>query len=106
MTRNGTFYSRSYKAWKLQTTRLLATWWKGKPPLTGVAIAVTLHGKHARRGDADNLLKSVLDALVGAGVLLRDNLNGVPKASLELRYDPKLPPRWVLQINSITTSDA
>jgi Holliday junction resolvase RusA-like endonuclease len=54
-----------------------------------VAVHILLTGKHNRAGDADNTSGSILDALVQAGILQKDNLTIVVELSVILVHDAK-----------------
>ena len=88
VTRYATFMPRNYQNWRnhAETEFLEQVEKYGlKPflPVQRAGIDVQLIGKHHMNGDADNILGSYLDALVAVGILRNDNLNCVPKISLE-----------------------
>jgi Holliday junction resolvase RusA-like endonuclease len=59
--------------------------------LSGIRLNVLLKGKHSRRGDADNIVGAIMDALVQGEILANDNLVAVTALSVELQHSP-LPP--------------
>lgn len=61
--------------------------------LSDVSIEVILFGKHQRRGDADNVIGSILDVLVDSKVLKDDNLKCCFALSIRLQYSDE--PPWV-----------
>ena len=76
----------NYRQWREGAQVQLLSQPRPDTPLEGVAITITLTGKHSRRGDSDNISGSILDALVSAGILREDNLKCVPSLSLTLTY--------------------
>ena len=66
-----------YKNWMKDAEAHLSEWWVG-PPLERVA-SIELHFYGHARGDLDNLMGSVLDAMNGI-VLKDDNVNVLPEA--------------------------
>ena len=91
----GTFYTQtSYRLWKEEAIAHLR---QQQPPLklSGVRLDVVLEGKHSRRGDADNIIGSLMDALVQAGILANDNLVCVTGISLELNYNQDNPKTYI-----------
>lgn len=84
VTKNGTFLPARYRAWRLRAegeftvqAQQMAT------PIKRANIEIVLGG--AGRGDIDNIAGAILDALVGAKVLLDDRLSCVP--SLQIRHE-------------------
>jgi Holliday junction resolvase RusA-like endonuclease len=55
-------------------------------PLRGVAIAISLRGKHHRGSDIDNIAGSLLDALVQSKILKNDNMSAVTELSIRLEH--------------------
>ena len=69
-----------YKNWLKDAKTLLEEWWIW-PPLEHVHLMeVEFHG--AARGDLDNRLGSVLDAMVQANVITDDNVNVIPNVRM------------------------
>ena len=69
-----------YKNWLKDAKTLLEEWWIW-PPLDHVHLMeVEFHG--AARGDLDNRLGSVLDAMVQANVITDDNVNVIPNVRM------------------------
>lgn len=66
-----------YKNWIKDAEAHLSEWWVG-PPLERVA-SIDLHFYGHARGDLDNLMGSILDAMNGI-VLKDDNVNVLPEA--------------------------
>lgn len=86
VTRNGSYMPSRYRCWKtLAISRLKSQYWGD--PMENVSVSITLSGKHPRRGDADNISGSILDALVQAGILRNDNLLCVPALCLRLDWN-------------------
>lgn len=86
-----------YRKWKAQAIRQLKR--QGAPPrMSGVRLDVLLKGKHSRRGDADNIIGSIMDALVQAQILANDNLSTVSGLSIELEYNGD-PPTALITIS-------
>jgi Holliday junction resolvase RusA-like endonuclease len=82
-----------YAAWKSNAVCELKTAWavKCQPELAMPAtkighLEIALQGK--LRGDFDNIIGSLCDALVQAGVIYDDSLKHISKGSWD--YDPKL----------------
>ena len=66
-----------YKQWLKDARTMLEEWWV-EPPLQHVSLMdVDFYG--AARGDLDNRLGSVLDAMVQAKVVVDDNVNVIPR---------------------------
>lgn len=66
-----------YKEWLTTARTLLEEWWI-HPPLSHVSLMdVEFYGP--ARGDLDNRLGSVLDAMVQAKVVTDDNVNVIPR---------------------------
>lgn len=97
VTRNGIFMPPKYREWKKNAIARLINQ-TNEHSLTNIKVNVILIGKHNRRGDADNIIGSILDALVQSEILADDNLCCVTGISLELRYDKKKDPYTVIQI--------
>ena len=76
----------NYRDWKEDAQAQLLSQPRPDTPLEGVAITITLSGKHSRRSDSDNVGGAILDALVTAGIIRDDNLKCVPELSLSLTY--------------------
>ncbi|RMH74129.1 MAG: RusA family crossover junction endodeoxyribonuclease [Cyanobacteria bacterium J007] len=81
VTANGTYLPKPYRQWRLRAEgEILMQLQQMHPqpqlPIQQAAVQVVLHGKH--RGDGDNLAGSILDSLVGAGVLPSDSLKHLP----------------------------
>lgn len=102
ITRNGSYMPQRYRCWKTLAASRLKSQYQGGP-IAGAAVSITLTGKHPRRGDADNIGGSILDALVQAGILRNDNLMCVPALSVRLDYGSQTP---IVQIEIVPKSDA
>ncbi len=100
VTINGTFMPRRYRDWKSAAILSFRSQYQGqnKAITRTKLVTVLLVGKHNRRGDADNIAGAILDALVQADIIANDNLLVVPKLSIELIYDKKLPPMCTIEI--------
>ncbi|MEB3829189.1 RusA family crossover junction endodeoxyribonuclease [Phormidium sp. CCY1219] len=77
VTLNGTYLPKRYREWRLRAEgEILMQLQQIHPtpalPIERAALRILLCGKH--RGDGDNAIGSVCDALVGAGVLQTDSL--------------------------------
>ena len=96
VTANGTFMPRAYSQWKRSaiTDFLLQT---NERNLSGVSINVKLTGKHSRRGDADNVIGSILDALKQAQIIQDDNLTHIPSIACALDHS-KDEPKAIIEI--------
>jgi Holliday junction resolvase RusA-like endonuclease len=92
VTANGTYMPPKYRQWKEGAILTFRSQYNLEPLIMVKSVSIELHGKHSRRGDADNISGSVLDALVQAGVIGNDNLMVVPRLSIALNYDPKVLP--------------
>lgn len=75
-----------YRDWKAQAIAQLQCQ-SGPAKMSGVHLDVLLKGKHSRRGDADNIIGSIMDALVQAQILANDNLATVSALSIALQYN-------------------
>ena len=72
-----------YKNWLKDAKTLLEEWWIW-PPLERVDLMeVEFYG--AARGDLDNRLGSVLDAMVQAKVITDDNVNVIPNVRMSFK---------------------
>ncbi len=58
----------------------IAALWQGKPPIDRAAVRCTFYTRH-ERADADNMLTTILDALVKCRVLVNDNIKHAPLGS-------------------------
>lgn len=92
-TRSGHHYtSPVYREWKDRAISELAFQYDGDPISIPVLIDVVLIGKHRRSGDTDNVIGSLMDAMVQSGILQDDNMVKVPAISVSLSHskvDPK-----------------
>lgn len=84
VTANGTFFPKRYREWRLRAQgEILMQLQQMDPlpqlPIERAALRIVLRGKH--RGDGDNSIGSVCDALVSAGVLPSDSLKHIPFGS-------------------------
>jgi Holliday junction resolvase RusA-like endonuclease len=52
-------------------------------------------GKHSRRGDLDNILGSILDALVQSGILPNDNAKVIVSKSIQLFHSKDDPVAYI-----------
>lgn len=99
VTRNGTFMPASYRKWKNEAVNALSE--SQFKNLENVTIEVILIGKHCRRGDADNIIGSILDALVQSGIIRNDNLACISEISIKLKYNARIDPYTVIKITPI-----
>jgi Holliday junction resolvase RusA-like endonuclease len=84
VTANGTFLPKRYREWRLRAEgELIMQVHQMHPqpqlPIERAALRIILRGKH--RGDGDNAIGSVCDALVGAGIFSADSLKQIPFGS-------------------------
>ncbi|MCT7977240.1 RusA family crossover junction endodeoxyribonuclease [Laspinema olomoucense] len=84
VTANGTFLPKRYREWRLRAEgEILMQVHQMNPlpqlPIERAAVRIILRGKH--RGDGDNAIGSVCDALVGAGIFSSDSLKQIPFGS-------------------------
>ena len=84
VTKNGTFFPKRYREWRLkaQGEIIMQIQQMNPPPklpMQAAALRILLFGNH--RGDGDNAIGSVCDALVSAGVLPSDSLKYLPYGS-------------------------
>ena len=83
---NRAYLPPHYADWKERARDSLRFQHYGQAIAVPVALDVVLIGKHSRKCDGDNVLGSIADALVQAGVLLDDNLLKIPAKSIRLFY--------------------
>lgn len=69
-----------YRDWLRDARMHLMEWWTDEP-LEHVSM-LDVHFYGAARGDLDNRLGSVLDAMVAAGVVWDDNVNVIPRVRM------------------------
>ncbi|NER39778.1 MAG: RusA family crossover junction endodeoxyribonuclease [Oscillatoria sp. SIO1A7] len=84
VTAHGTFLPKRYRQWRLRAEgEIIMQLQKMNPspelPIQQAEVRILLRGNH--RGDGDNLAGSVLDSLVGAGVVPSDSLKHLPRGS-------------------------
>ncbi len=84
VTSNGTFLPKRYREWRLRAEgEIIMQVNQMNPlpqlPIERAAVRIILRGKH--RGDGDNAIGSVCDALVGAGIFSSDSLKQIPFGS-------------------------
>ncbi len=84
VTSNGTFLPKRYREWRLRAEgEIIMQVHQMSPlpqlPIERAALRIILRGKH--RGDGDNAIGSVCDALVGAGIFSDDSLKQIPFGS-------------------------
>lgn len=84
VTNNGTFFPKRYREWRLKAQGEIIMQVQQmtpppKLPIQEAALRILLCGNH--RGDGDNAIGSVCDALVSAGVLPSDSLKYLPYGS-------------------------
>jgi len=84
VTKNGTFFPKRYREWRLRAQGEIIMQIQQMNPLPKLpfqeaALRILLCGNH--RGDGDNAIGSVCDALVSAGVLPSDSLKYLPYGS-------------------------
>jgi Holliday junction resolvase RusA-like endonuclease len=84
VTKNGTFFAKRYREWRLKAQgEIIMQVQQMNPspklPIQSAALRILLYGNH--RGDGDNSIGSVCDALVAAGVLPADSLKYLPYGS-------------------------
>jgi Holliday junction resolvase RusA-like endonuclease len=75
---------KRYRDWKTDAIAYLKTQYQPETPLSRVTIDVALFGSH--RGDLDNIVGSILDALVQADILQDDRLSVV--TAIAIRHYP------------------
>lgn len=85
------YLPENYRDWKSEAIITLAAQHIGEPLGGPVAIAVILIGKHSQKGDGDNVLGSILDAMVQAEILTDDNLKRLPSVRLDLIHSKDAP---------------
>lgn len=84
VTSNGTYLPKRYREWRLRAEgEILMQVHQMNPlpqlPIERAAVRIILRGKH--RGDGDNAIGSVCDALVSAGIFSSDSLKHIPFGS-------------------------
>ncbi|WP_254563741.1 RusA family crossover junction endodeoxyribonuclease [Oscillatoria sp. HE19RPO] len=84
VTANGTYLPKRYREWRLRAEgEIIMQVHQMNPlpqlPLERAAVRIILRGKH--RGDGDNAIGSVCDALVSAGIFSSDSLKQIPFGS-------------------------
>ncbi|AFY85227.1 RusA family crossover junction endodeoxyribonuclease [Oscillatoria acuminata] len=84
VTSNGTFLPKRYREWRLRAEgEIIMQVNQMNPlpqlPIERASVRIILRGKH--RGDGDNAIGSVCDALVGAGIFSADSLKQIPFGS-------------------------
>jgi Holliday junction resolvase RusA-like endonuclease len=84
VTSNGTFLPKRYREWRLRAEgEIIMQVNQMNPlpqlPIERASVRIILRGKH--RGDGDNAIGSVCDALVGAGIFSSDSLKQIPFGS-------------------------
>ena len=89
VTAKRTFMPKNYADWKENAIAAFRLQHIGSAIAVPVSLEVVLIGKHLRKGDGDNTIGSICDALVQAGVLEDDNLLKVPSESLTLFHSKK-----------------
>lgn len=90
----------NYRQWRNDAECQLLTQSRPPHPLSNVSITILLIGKHNRRGDADNISGSILDALVATNILADDNLKSVPELILKLNYS-KIDPIAIIHLATL-----
>lgn len=98
-TANGTYHPHRYTDWKKSAIADISSQYDGQP-LEKASVSIQLTGKHSRRGDADNVAGSILDALVQARVLVDDNMKRVPSLAFSLEWDKKSEPMATVVLSS------
>ncbi len=81
----------NYRDWKNEAIILLSAQHQGEAIADPVSISVILTGKHSQKGDADNVIGSILDAMAQAGIIADDNMKRVVSISLKLIHDKESP---------------
>ncbi|MBO0349782.1 RusA family crossover junction endodeoxyribonuclease [Phormidium pseudopriestleyi FRX01] len=84
VTANGTYLPKRYREWRLRAEgEIIMQVHQMNPlpqlPIERAAVRIILRGKH--RGDGDNAIGSVCDALVSAGIFTADSLKQIPFGS-------------------------
>jgi hypothetical protein len=102
VTSNGTYLPKRYREWRLRAEgEILMQVHQMNPlpqlPIERAAVRIILRGKH--RGDGDNAIGSVCDALVSAGIFTADSLKHIPFGSW--RHIPDGETGVKIQIESI-----
>ncbi len=93
------YLPEDYREWKSNAIDALADQHSGVAFDVPVAIAVILAGKHSRQGDGDNVMGSILDAMVQAEILTDDNLKRLPSVRLDLIHS-KEPPSAMIRVST------
>lgn len=94
VTRNGTFLPIAYSQWKSAAIVQLQRQAGDRALLlTEAEIGVSLSGKHSRRGDLDNTIGAILDALVQAKILKDDSMMHLTGASIRLFWNKNQAPK-------------
>lgn len=95
VTARGTFMPKEYRVKQAEMVRQLKEQWDG-PPLEGpLRLEIDLRGEG--RGDADNILGSLMDA--GAGILWTDDrISIIPEVSVTWEKASKSESQWLIRI--------
>lgn len=102
LTRSGHAYmAQSYREAQAEMRRQVAAQWSGEPLDGPLAVHIEMHGEG--RGDADNLMGFVLDAVGPSkkdkGVLwIDDRVSVITYLSSEWHKAPKADSKWVIKI--------
>lgn len=94
-TANGTYHPHRYNSWKKGAIADLCSQYRGDP-IDRAVVNVWLHGKHSRRGDGDNVMGAIWDALVQAKVLSEDNMKRLPAGAFDLEWSKDEPTATIL----------
>ena len=99
---NGSAYlPTTYREWRNEAELQLIEQGIPPEPIKRCSVHIELRGSHHRRSDADNIAGSILDAMVSVGIIKNDNLNAVPKLSIELFYRKNLDPIASIDITQL-----
>jgi Holliday junction resolvase RusA-like endonuclease len=99
VTRTGTYMPPAYADWKEAAITSFGMRQKEMAISSPVSINIYLLGKHSRAGDLDNVSGSILDALVQANILAKDNMMVVQSLTICLEYNKKAEPRCKIVIS-------
>ena len=99
VTSRGSHLPENYREWKDSAIADISGQYQGSP-LEYAEVTISLSGKHSRKGDADNVAGSILDALVQSGVLVDDNMKRVPSLTICLDWQKKVEPKTVVVLST------
>lgn len=85
------YLPKDYRQWKNSAIESLRSQFTGDTIFDPVRVKVLLSGKHNRQGDTDNVIGSILDALVQAKILVDDNMAHVVEIAIRLEHSKAEP---------------